>query len=76
VLSAVDVIGRVFQKEVRKVNKRTKKETKKRLPHVRVGTHDSLVTGDRFNLDAVLVNPTIPQILEIAHIGNDNSEEE
>jgi len=66
---AMEVIGRIYQKEVRAVNKRTKKEVKKWETRMLVGPHDEYVTKDRTgSLGRIVQNPTVPLIIEAANV--------
>jgi hypothetical protein len=64
--AAVDIIGHVYQKEVRAVNKATKKEVSKWETRMLVGPHDEYITKDRTGaLPRVVRNPTVPSIMEV-----------
>lgn len=63
-MGSVDVIGRVFQKEVRAVNKATKKETKKWQNFMLVGEHDRYPTGNRLGLPRVIREPRMSMFIE------------
>lgn len=64
--AAVDVIGRVYQKEVRTTTGKgkNKKESKDWQTRMLVGPHDSFETKDRTGaLGRIVRNPTIPDII-------------
>jgi len=64
---SVEVIGRIYQKEVRSVDKKTKKEKVGWEPRMLVGPHEAYVTKDRTGiLPRVVRNPTVPKIIEAA----------
>ncbi len=61
------IIGRTFQKEVRSVNKKTKKASSKWVSCMLVGPHDEFITKDRtYALPRVVRNPTMPMFIEAA----------
>lgn len=63
--ACVDIIGRVYKKEVRTVNKKTKKEVSRWQVRMLVGPHDDYVTKDRTgSLGRIMSEPTVPKILE------------
>jgi hypothetical protein len=64
---SVDIIGRVFQREVRVANKRAKKEEKAWETRMLVGPHDEFVTKDRTGaLGRIVRQPSINKIIEVA----------
>jgi hypothetical protein len=64
---AVDIIGRMYQKEVSKVNKRTKREEKRWETRMLVGPHDEYITKDRTNaLGRIVREPNMPAVIEAA----------
>lgn len=65
-LAAVEVIGRVYQKEIRVVNKKTKKEVGKWETRMLIGAHDEYDTGNRIGLELprIIRNPTMTQVIE------------
>jgi energy-coupling factor transporter ATP-binding protein EcfA2 len=66
-MSCVDFMGHVRQREVRAVNKKTKKEVKRWKTVMLIGPDDQYVTKDRSNmLGRFVVEPTMPQIIEAA----------
>jgi hypothetical protein len=63
----VDFIGHIFNKEVRGVNKKTKKEIKKWRTLMHVGPSETYLTKDRsLVLPRIMVSPTIPQLITAA----------
>jgi hypothetical protein len=65
--ACVDIIGRIYKKEVRAVNKATKRETTKWETRMLVGPHEDYTTKDRTGaLGRIVKEPTIPTILEAA----------
>lgn len=78
-LAAVEIIGRVYQKEVRSVNKRTKKETSKWETRMLVGAHEDYDTGNRTGtkLPRIIRNPTMQLMIEASHdMEEENGEED
>jgi hypothetical protein len=68
--ACVEVIGRVYQREVRAV--RNKREVKAWETRLLVGPHDEYVTKDRTgSLGRIVRNPTIPSIIEAASSGEE-----
>lgn len=66
--ACVDFIGHIRSKEVRTVNKRTKKEVKGWRTLMLIGPHETYLTKDRSGvLPRVVVNPSIPKIIEAAN---------
>ena len=66
--ACVDFIGRIYSKEVRAVNKRTKKEVKKWRTLMLVGPHEVYLTKDRSGmLPRIVVEPTIPALIAAAN---------
>jgi len=64
---SVDIIGRIYQAQVRQVNKRTKKEVKAWETRLLVGPHDEYTTKDRTgNLGRILTQPTMEKIIDAA----------
>lgn len=71
-LAGVDVIGRMYMKEVR-TGKKGKKEKHIWEPRMYVGPHDQFETKDRTgSLGQIVRNPTVPKVIEAAF----SSEEE
>jgi AAA domain len=65
--SAVGIIGHVFQKEVRAVDRKTKKEVSRWETRLLVGPHEEYTTKDRTGaLGRVVRKPTIPMMIEAA----------
>jgi hypothetical protein len=65
--ACVDIIGRIYKKEVRAVNAKTKKETTKWETRMLVGPHEDYTTKDRTGaLGRIIREPNIPAILEAA----------
>lgn len=63
-MAAVDVIGRVFQKEVRYGDKKAKKEKVKVETRMLVGHHEEFITKDRTGtLPRVVRNPNLSDII-------------
>jgi hypothetical protein len=66
--ACVDFIGHIRSKEVRAVNKRTKKEVKKWRTIMLIGPHETYLTKDRSGvLPRFMVDPSIPAIIEAAN---------
>jgi hypothetical protein len=67
---AVDIIGRTYQKEVRKGKRKGKKRGKEEIviePRMLVGHHEDFLTKDRTgNLPRIVRNPTVPMFIEAA----------
>lgn len=64
---AVDIIGRTYQKEVRKGSKKKKKEIATWEPRMLVGPHEDFITKDRTGkLPRIVRNPTVPMFIEAA----------
>lgn len=64
---AVDIIGRMAQKQVRAIDKRTRRETVAWKTLMYVGPHDEFLTKDRtFQLGQVVVNPTMARVIKAA----------
>lgn len=61
--AAVDVMGYVYQKAIRGVDKKKKKEKPKYETRMIVGPSEKHLTGNRFGLTGVMRNPTIPDFL-------------
>lgn len=62
-MGSVDLIGRIYQKEVRVV--KGKKESSKWETRMLVGPHDEYATGGRtISLGRIIRNPSVPQIIE------------
>jgi hypothetical protein len=61
-MASVDVIGRVFQKEVRVV--KNGKEAKRWDTFMLVGPHDTYPTGNRMGLPRIIRNPTVQTFIE------------
>lgn len=69
-MGAVDIIGRMYQREVRSANKKTGKEVSKWEPRLVVGPREGIESKDRTGaLGSVVRNPTIPEILEVSQNG-------
>lgn len=67
-MSSVDIIGHVYKREVRAVNKETKREVKRWETLLLVGPHEVYVTKDRTGvLDRIVRNPTMPTIIDAAN---------
>lgn len=69
-LASVDIIGRIYQKEVRAVNKKSKKEVVKWETRMLVGPHEEYATGGRIDpevLPRVVKNPTMPALIELVN---------
>jgi hypothetical protein len=65
--AAVDIIGHVYQREVRSVDKSTKKEVKKWETRMLSGPHEEMITKDRTgSLPRVMRDPTIPKMIEVS----------
>ena len=66
--ASVDFIGHIRAKEIRAVNKRTKKEVKKWRTIMLIGPHETYLTKDRSGvLPRLVVDPTIPGIIDAAN---------
>lgn len=64
---AVDIIGRTYQKEVRKGSKKRKKAIATWEPRMLVGPHDDFITKDRTGkLPRIVRRPTVPMFIEAA----------
>jgi hypothetical protein len=63
-MAAVDVIGRMFQREVRVVNKGSGKETKRWESYMLVGPHETYPTGSRLDVPRILRNPTMQMFID------------
>lgn len=64
---AVDIIGRTYQTEVRRGNKKKKTSETAWEPRMLVGPHDSYVTKDRTGqLPRIVRRPTVPMFIEAA----------
>lgn len=67
---AVDIIGRTYQKEVRRGKRKGKKKGNEEVvwePRMLVGPHDSFTTKDRTGqLPRIVRNPTVPMFIEAA----------
>jgi hypothetical protein len=73
--ACVDIIGRIYQREVRVVSKTKKKEVKGWEARLLVGPHDEYTTKDRTgSLGRIVRNPTIPMMLEAADLSEVQSE--
>lgn len=65
--ASVGIIGRVYQKKVRTIDKKTKKETEVWETRMLVGPHDEYTTKDRTGqLGRIVRNPTVPMMIEAA----------
>jgi hypothetical protein len=71
-MSSVDVIGRVFTKEVRKANKEKGREEKKWEYFMLTGEHEKYPTGNRIGLPRVVRNPTMSTFIEANNGRNNN----
>jgi hypothetical protein len=68
----VDIIGRIYQKERRVGTKKGKEKTKWET-RMLVGPHDDYTTKDRTGaLGRIVVEPTIPQILQVAGLNGED----
>lgn len=66
--ACVDFIGHIRAKEVRSVNKRTKKEVKKWRTIMLIGPHETYLTKDRSGvLPRLMADPSIPAIIQAAN---------
>lgn len=66
--ACVDFIGHIRAKEVRSVNRKTKKETKAWRTLMLVGPHEVYLTKDRSGvLPRIVANPSIPLIIKAAN---------
>jgi hypothetical protein len=63
-MAAVDVIGRMFQREVRVVNKGSGRETKRWETYMLVGPHDKYPTGTRLDLPRIVRDPTMQVFID------------
>lgn len=64
---SVDFIGRVYKRQVRSVNKRTKKETKAWRTLMLTGPHERYLTKDQSGmLGRITANPSVPLLIEAA----------
>lgn len=63
-LAAVDVIGRMFTKEVRVVKKGARKETKRTAHFMLTAPHDRYPTGTRLKVPAVIRDPTMQMFID------------
>jgi hypothetical protein len=71
--ACVDIIGRIYKKEV--AGTRKGKEVKTWETRMLVGPHDEYTTKDRTgNLGRIVRNPTVPMFLEAAGLGDDDGE--
>jgi hypothetical protein len=66
--ACVEIIGHVYQKEVRGIDKKRKREVSKWETRLLVGPHDEYTTKDRTgSLGRVMRNPTIPNMIEASN---------
>lgn len=66
-MGAVDIIGRMYQKEMRKVDRKSKKEVSVWESRMLVGPHEEFETKDRTGvLGRVVRQPTVPHVIEAA----------
>jgi hypothetical protein len=73
--ACVDIIGRIYQKEVRKGGKKKGKEVTVWESRMLVGPHDEYTTKDRTgSLGRIVRNPTVPKFLEAAGLGGSADE--
>lgn len=63
-LAAVDVIGRMFTKEVRVINRKKNKETKRIEHFMLTAPHDRYPTGTRLDVPAIIRNPTMQMFID------------
>lgn len=71
-MGAVDIIGRIYQKEVRTVDKKKKKTKSDWEARMLVGPHDEYGTGGRtIALGRIIRKPNIPDILEALDEGEE-----
>lgn len=64
-MGCVGILGRMQPRQVRSVNRTTRKKTKKWVDTMVVGPHELIHTKDRtYNLAPVVVNPTMPMFIE------------
>jgi hypothetical protein len=75
-MAAVDVIGRMFQREVRAVNKKSGKEVKRWETFMLVGPHETYPTGSRLDLPRILRNPTMQMFINADRKDNNATEQE
>lgn len=61
--AAVDVIGYVYQKEIRSIDKKRKKEKKAYETRMVVGTSEKFLTGNRFGITGVMRDPSVTDFL-------------
>jgi len=65
--ACVDFIGHIRKRQVRSVNKKTKKETKSWRTIMLVGPHETYLTKDQSGvLPRLVANPTVPMMVEAA----------
>lgn len=63
-LGSVGIIGRLYKREFRVVNRRTRREMKTWKTLMLVAPHDDFVTKDRtYRLGNIVVEPTMPKII-------------
>lgn len=76
-LAAVELIGRVYQREVRAVKKGSKKEGSKWETRMLVGAHDDYDTGNRLGakLPRVIRNPTMQMIIDASKENTDGEDD-
>lgn len=66
--ACVEIIGHVYQKEVRGVSKRTKREVSTWETRLLVGPHEEYITKDRTGaLPRIMRNPTVLQMIEASN---------
>ena len=64
-LGAVDIIGHIFKREVRTIDRATRREEIAWRTLLLVGDHEDYESKDRTgNLPRVVVNPTVPKIIK------------
>lgn len=63
-LASVDVIGRMFVKEVRVVQKGAKKESKRQMYYMLTAPHDKYPTGTRLAVPALMRNPKMQDFID------------
>jgi hypothetical protein len=72
---AVDIIGRVYQAQVRTVPKGKKKEEKTWETRMLVGPHDEFVTGDRTGaLGRIVRKPSVNKMIELGAFAPEEEE--
>lgn len=73
---AVDIIGRTYQKEVRKGSRKKRKQETVWEPRMLVGPHEDFITKDRTGqLPRIVRSPTVPMFIEAAAALTDDEED-